>query len=42
MTAYIQKYIQADDIHSIAYKIYGNKHGTPIFMLHGGPGGRIS
>ena len=36
---YIQKFIQVDDIHTIAYREYGNSFGIPILMLHGGPGG---
>lgn len=39
---YIQKFIQVDDIHTIAYREYGNSSGIPILMLHGGPGGEIN
>lgn len=38
---FIQKYIKVDEIHTVAYREYGNPQGIPILMLHGGPGGNI-
>lgn len=39
---YKQKYLKRDNIHTIAYREYGNPTGIPILMLHGGPGGEIN
>lgn len=39
---YIQKYIKVDEIHTVAYREYGNAKGIPVLMLHGGPGGCIN
>lgn len=36
-----QKYLKVDDIHTVAYRLYGKKGGIPLLMLHGGPGGDI-
>lgn len=36
-----QKYLKVDDIHTVAYRLYGNKSGIPLLMFHGGPGGDI-
>ncbi len=36
-----QKYLKVDDIHTVAYRLYGNKNGIPLLMFHGGPGGDI-
>ncbi|MGD2108698.1 MAG: alpha/beta fold hydrolase, partial [Phycisphaerae bacterium] len=33
-----QGILQVSDIHSIAYSVYGNRAGKPVFVLHGGPG----
>ena len=33
-------YLTVSDIHKIAYYTYGNKNNEPIFVIHGGPGGR--
>lgn len=38
----IQKYIKVDEIHTVAYREYGNPQGIPVLMLHGGPGGSIN
>ena len=40
--AYTQKFIKTDDIHTIAYREYGNRGGVPVLMLHGGPGGSVN
>ena len=31
-------YLKVSDIHSLYYATYGNPQGTPIVVLHGGPG----
>ncbi|MFH1049472.1 MAG: prolyl aminopeptidase [bacterium] len=35
-------YLKVSDIHEIYYELCGNPEGKPVFVLHGGPGGRIS
>jgi len=35
-------HLQVSDIHRIYYETSGNPHGTPVFFLHGGPGGSSS
>ena len=39
---YITDYLQVSDIHKIYYEACGNPEGLPVFVLHGGPGARIS
>lgn len=39
---YLQKFIKVDEIHTVAYREYGNPDGIPVLMLHGGPGGKIN
>lgn len=36
---YLQKFIQVDEIHTVAYREYGKQGGIPVLMFHGGPGG---
>ena len=31
-------FLQVSDIHRIYYEVSGNRHGKPIFFIHGGPG----
>ena len=35
-------YLKVSDIHEIYYELCGNPKGKPIFVLHGGPGGRCT
>lgn len=35
-------YLRVSDIHEIYYELCGNPEGTPLFVLHGGPGGGSS
>ncbi|MGD2294603.1 MAG: alpha/beta fold hydrolase, partial [Candidatus Aminicenantes bacterium] len=35
-------YLQVSDIHKIYYEACGNPEGKPVFILHGGPGARVS
>ena len=35
-------YLKVSGIHEIYYELCGNPEGKPVFVLHGGPGGRIS
>lgn len=35
-------YLKVSDIHEIYYELSGNPDGTPVFGLHGGPGGSSS
>src|ERR1700728_536478 len=35
-------YLQVSDIHHIYYAQFGNPHGMPIVVLHGGPGAGCS
>lgn len=35
-------YLRVSDLHEIYYELCGNPHGTPVFVLHGGPGGSCS
>jgi proline iminopeptidase len=35
-------YLEVSDIHEIYYELCGNPAGTPVFVLHGGPGGSSS
>ena len=39
---YNTDYLQVSDIHKIYYEVCGNPEGKPVFVLHGGPGARIS
>jgi len=39
---YHTDYLQVSDIHKIYYEACGNQEGKPVFVLHGGPGARIS
>ena len=39
---YHTDYLQVSDIHKIYYEACGNPEGKPVFVLHGGPGARIS
>jgi len=31
--------LKVSEIHTLYYEISGNKEGTPVVFLHGGPGG---
>jgi len=33
-------YLEVSPIHEIYFELSGNRDGTPVFVLHGGPGGR--
>jgi proline iminopeptidase len=33
--------LRVSELHTIHYELAGNRHGTPVFILHGGPGGGI-
>ena len=33
-------YLTVSDIHKIAYYTYGNNKNEPVFVIHGGPGGK--
>ncbi len=35
-------YLEVSPIHKIHYELCGNRQGTPVFVLHGGPGGSCS
>ncbi|MFH1755268.1 MAG: prolyl aminopeptidase [Candidatus Latescibacterota bacterium] len=35
-------YLKLSDIHEMYYETSGNPEGTPVFVLHGGPGGSSS
>jgi proline iminopeptidase len=35
-------YLRVSELHEIYYELCGNPDGTPVFMLHGGPGGSSS
>jgi len=35
-------FLQVSDLHQIYYEECGNPEGKPVFVLHGGPGARIS
>ncbi|UCF79827.1 MAG: prolyl aminopeptidase [Candidatus Eiseniibacteriota bacterium] len=35
-------YLKVSDIHEIYYELCGNPRGTPVFVLHGGPGAGCS
>lgn len=35
-------HLEVSDIHQIYYELCGNPDGKPVFVLHGGPGGRCS
>ena len=35
-------YLKVSDIHDIYYELCGNPEGKPVFVLHGGPGGRCT
>lgn len=39
---YHTDYLQVSDLHKIYYEACGNPEGKPVFVLHGGPGARIS
>ena len=32
-------YLRVSDVHEIYYELSGRRDGTPVFVLHGGPGG---
>jgi len=32
-------YLKVSDVHTLYYEVSGNKDGTPVVFLHGGPGG---
>lgn len=34
--------VKVSDIHTLYYEVSGNKAGTPVVFLHGGPGGGTS
>ena len=36
------EYLNVSDIHEIYYELCGNPKGKPVFVLHGGPGGRCT
>ena len=36
------EYLNVSDIHKIYYELCGNPKGQPVFVLHGGPGGRCT
>ena len=36
------EYLNVSDIHEIYYELCGNPKGNPVFVLHGGPGGRCT
>jgi proline iminopeptidase len=35
-------HLKVSDLHEIYYELCGNPNGKPVFVLHGGPGARIS
>lgn len=35
-------YLEVSDLHRVYYELVGNPDGTPVIVLHGGPGGRCS
>ena len=35
-------YLEVSELHQLYYELCGNPDGKPVFVLHGGPGGRIS
>ena len=35
-------FLQVSDVHKLYYELCGNPEGTPVIVLHGGPGGRCS
>ena len=35
-------YLKVSDLHEIYYELCGNPKGKPVFILHGGPGGRCT
>ena len=39
---YQARHLEVSDIHSIYYEFSGNPDRKPVFVLHGGPGGRSS
>jgi proline iminopeptidase len=39
---YQTDYLQVSDLHKIYYEACGNPEGKPVFVLHGGPGARLS
>jgi len=39
---YLTDTLQVSDLHEIYYEACGNPEGIPVFVLHGGPGARIS
>jgi proline iminopeptidase len=36
------EYLNVSDIHKIYFELCGNPKGKPVFVLHGGPGGRCT
>ncbi|OCB84646.1 proline iminopeptidase [Sanghuangporus baumii] len=39
ISPYKVDYLKVSDLHTLYYDISGNKNGTPVVFLHGGPGG---
>ena len=39
---YERGHLRVSDIHEIYYELCGNPKGNPVFVLHGGPGARIT
>ncbi len=35
-------FLKVSDVHEIYYELNGNPNGIPVFVLHGGPGGKSS
>lgn len=42
ITPFDEGYLAVSDLHSLWYAQYGNPHGQPVVVLHGGPGGGCS
>lgn len=38
---YLTGNLKVSDIHTLYYEVSGNKDGTPVVFLHGGPGGGV-
>ncbi|KAF5382215.1 hypothetical protein D9615_004368 [Tricholomella constricta] len=38
---YLTGSLKVSDIHTLYYEVSGNKDGTPVVFLHGGPGGGV-
>jgi proline iminopeptidase len=39
---YHTEYLKVSDVHELYVQLCGNPDGKPVFLLHGGPGGRCS